>query len=174
MTDPGLILETRRLRLRTLEPGDVPALVELWLDADVTRYMGGPRNRESVTANLEADAANPTAEKYSLWPLEEKAGDRLVGHCGVLDKDVDGKLEFELVYVLAKPAWGPGYASEIAAGLRDFAFGKMGLTRLVALIEPENTASEKVALKVGMHLDKEVVRPGGAVRRVYALEAPKT
>jgi RimJ/RimL family protein N-acetyltransferase len=132
--------------------------------------MGGPRDRDTVTANLEQTARNSTADRYDLWPVEEKATGKVIGHCGVLDKEVDGKTEFELVYVLAKSAWGQGYASEIAAGIRDYAFGKMTLSRLIALIEPENGASERVAVKVGMRLEKEVIRPGGAVRRGYALE----
>jgi RimJ/RimL family protein N-acetyltransferase len=45
------------------------------------------------------------------------------------------------------------------------------LGRLIALIDPENVASARVAEKVGMQLEKEVVRPGGARRRVYALQA---
>jgi RimJ/RimL family protein N-acetyltransferase len=42
---------------------------------------------------------------------------------------------------------------------------------LIALIEPENLASERVAVKIGMRFDKEVVRPGGALRRLYVIEA---
>jgi ribosomal-protein-alanine N-acetyltransferase len=54
--------------------------------------------------------------------------------------------------------------------LKRYAFEHMGIERLIALIKPENGASERVALKVGMRLEKEVVRPGGAVRKVYAVE----
>jgi [ribosomal protein S5]-alanine N-acetyltransferase len=171
MINRNVILETERLRLRYLEPGDVSAVVDLWLDPDVTFYMGGPRDRDIVTANITATAKNPTAEKYDLWPVEEKAGSGLIGYCGLLDKEVDGKIEFELVYLFAKNAWGKGYATEIAAGIKEYAFKKMGLVRLISLIEPENEASERVAVKVGMRLEKEVVRPGGALRRVYVVEA---
>lgn len=45
----------------------------------------------------------------------------------------------------------------------------MGIGRLVALIEPQNGASERVAVKVGMRLEQEVIRPGGEVRKVYAV-----
>ena len=37
-----LILETERLRLRHLQPSDVSALIDIWSDPDVMRYMGGP------------------------------------------------------------------------------------------------------------------------------------
>jgi RimJ/RimL family protein N-acetyltransferase len=38
----------------------------------------------------------------------------------------------------------------------------------VALIEPGNAASERVAVKVGMSLEKDVLRPGGRTMRLYA------
>ena len=52
-----------------------------------------------------------------------------------------------------------------------YAFERMGIERLIALIEPENEVSERVALKIGMRFDKEVVRPGGAIRKLYVIES---
>jgi len=164
------ILETSRLRLRRLQPKDVDALVELRCDSEVTRFMGGPRDDEKIRPVLIEDSADPLAETYDLWPVVEKATGTVIGRCGLTGKDVDGREEIELVYVLAKRAWGRGYATEIAGALRDHAFGSMGLSRLISLIEPENAASERVAVKVGMTLEKSGVRPGGAIRRVYAIE----
>jgi len=92
----------------------------------------------------------------------------MIVHCGLLDKDVEGKIDIELVYVLAKSAWGKGYTTEIALALRDYAFTIRGIIRLIALIDPENITSEQVAIKVGMQLEKEVVLPGGEVRYLYA------
>ena len=112
----------------------------------------------------------PEAPPYNLWPVEETATGRVVGHCGILDKELDGRAVYELVYVLAREAWGRGLATEAAAALRDYAFAALGLDRLVSLIEPGNTASERVARKVGMVLEQETVRPGGRVMRVYALD----
>lgn len=137
----------------------------------MTRHLGGPRNPEELARGLAADARNPDAEKLDLWPVEERPSGRLVGHCGLLPKQVEGKEETELVYVIAAADWGRGYATEIAFALRDQAFGPLGLRRLIALIHPENLASEKVARRVGMRLERELTRAGGA-RRLYALEAP--
>ena len=47
----------------------------------------------------------------------------------------------------------------------------MKIKRLIALIEPENEASEMVARKIGMIFEKEVVRQGGVKRKVYVIEA---
>jgi ribosomal-protein-alanine N-acetyltransferase len=173
-TDNGerspIILETERLTLRYQQPSDVAPLVGLWADPDVTRYMGGPRDREWLQSALEETARDPYAERYDLWPLIEKKTGQVIGHCGLLDKEVEGRQEIELTYVLASSAWGKGYATEIGRALKTHAFEEMALDRLIALIEPENTASERVAEKVGMRLEKEVVRPGGELRKVYVVE----
>ena len=57
--------------------------------------------------------------------------------------------------MLATSAWGQGYATEIGRALKRYAFEERGLGRIVALIEPENANSERVALKMGMTLERE-------------------
>lgn len=166
----SIILETERLTLRYQRASDEEPLVDLWADPEVTRYMGGPRDREWLQSAFEETTRDPHAERYDLWPLIEKETGQVVGHCGLLDKEVEGRTEIELIYVLASSAWGKGYATEIGQALKAYAFEEMGIGRLIALIEPENGASEQVAVKVGMRLEKEVVRPGGEVRKVYAVE----
>jgi ribosomal-protein-alanine N-acetyltransferase len=138
----------------------------------VTRYLGGPRDRGEISRAIEKIARDPEAEMFDLWPVEERQSARLVGHCGLIEKEVEDRGQIELVHVIAAPDWGRGYASEIAAAPRDQAFGPFGLGRLIALIHPENPASEKVALRVGMRLEREILRPGGNLRRLYALSAP--
>jgi ribosomal-protein-alanine N-acetyltransferase len=163
-------METERLTLRPLAAEYVPALVDLWTDPEVTRYMGGPRERETLERTFAEDlAAEPP--RFDLWPLIEKSSGQVIGHCGLIDKDVDGVEEIEVVYVLARSAWGKGYATEAAQALRQAAFGEFGLSRLVALIDPENAASAHVAEKIGLLLEKTTVRPGGKVMQVYALSA---
>ena len=163
-------LETPRLLIRPMLAHDLPALVALWTDAEVTRYMGGPRERFALSAAL-AEDLEPGTSPYSLWPVEERSTGALVGHCGILDKDVEGRLEFELVYVLARDFWGRGYATEAALALKAHAFGTLGLTRLVALIDPGNAASAAVARRAGMAWETDVVRPGGRVVGLYAVSA---
>ena len=164
-------IRTPRLHIRAMREADLPALVALWTDPDVTRFMGGPREADRLRETLSEDLA-PDAPGFSLWPVEEIATGRVVGHCGILDKDVDGRLEYELVYVLAREDWGRGLATEAAAALRDYAFGTLGLQRLISLIEPGNIASERVARKVGMVLEGEIPRPGGRAMLLYAVSRP--
>ena len=166
----SLRLETPRLRLQPQKTSDIPFLVGLWSDPEVTRYLGGPRDPDELARTFKQAAQDPEAQAFDLWPVQQRPTGRLVGHCGLLEKEVEDRAEIELVYVIAAAEWGKGYASEIAAALRDQAFGPLGLGRLIALIHPGNEASEKVAVRLGMHLEREIMRPSGNPRRLYALQ----
>jgi len=168
--DHSIIIETQRLLLRRLQSSDISALTDLWCDPVVTRYIGGPRNRAEIKALLEEEAKDPFSEKFSLWPVEGKQTRNVIGDCGLIEKEVEGKEEIELVYVFIQSVWRKGYATEIADALKKYAFKSLGLRRLITLIDPGNVGSEKVAVKIGMHLEKEVVRPNGKSRRVYVAE----
>ena len=100
--------------------------------------------------------------------MVEKSSVKVIGHCGLLNKDVEGKIKIELVYILEKCVWGKGFATEIGMALQEYAIGILELPRLIALFEPKNIASERVAIKVGIQLEKEVVRSYGKVRILYA------
>ena len=164
-----IIVETERLVLRYQRASDSAFLVALWSDPKVTRHMGGPRDRGWLAAVFEETVADPYAEKYDLWPVVERETGDVVGHCGLLEKDVEGKAEVELTYVLAVSAWGKGYATEIGRALKRYAFEERGVERLIALIGPENAVSERVAVKVGMRFERELSRPGGDVRKMYVV-----
>lgn len=163
-------IETPRLLIRALSVDDLPSLIALWTDPDVMRHMGGPRDSARLRQVYEEELRLADPPRYTLWPIVERSTGRVIGECGLLEKDVGGRREIELVYVLSRGVWGQGYATEAASAVRDAALAS-GITRLIALIDPANPASAAVARKLGMRLEREVVRPGGAIRQVYALEA---
>ncbi len=167
---PWIILETERLTLRHQQAEDVPFLVNLWADPEATRYTGGPRERAWLQTVFEATAAEPFADRFDLWPVVERASGRLVGHCGLLDKEVAGQTEYDLTYVFDPSVWGKGYATEMAHAIRQYAAEVFGLTRLIAIIDPHNVGSQRVAEKIGMRLERELLRDDGVVRRIYAVE----
>ncbi len=166
---PRIRIETGRLLLRNTQPEDVSALVSMWTDPAVTQFMGGPKDAEWLRQTFTQDADQPDPATYDQWPVIEKLTGRLIGYCGLLDKDVEGRQEVELVYALVPAAWGKGYATEIALALREHASGVMGLRRLIALIEPQNEPSIRVAERVGFHSERTVTR-GNAERMLYVYE----
>lgn len=165
-------IHTERLLIRSPEPADAQLLAEIWADPEVTRTLGGPRDRDEIERMLTEDAEEEDPQTFDLWPVIERATGEVVGHCGLLEKEVGGQPEIELVYVLRRASWGRGYATEAARAIRDYAFNELGLRRLISLIEPDNKGSQRVAEKVGMALEAEIIRPGGHPRQAYAMAKP--
>lgn len=164
-------VQTERLLIRSLAAEDAPALAAIWSDPDVTRFMGGPRDYEQTCRDLLSEAAESSTDPAdTLYPVIERSSGRIVGHCSFLSKEIDGGAEKELIYVFARPAWGIGYATEAARALCTFAAQQLRLPRLVALIDPENRASARVAEKAGMRFWKQTIRPTGKRMQVYLKE----
>ncbi len=79
----------------------------------------------------------------------------------------------EIGWRLARPAWGQGLATEGARATVDFAFGPLGLERIVSITVPENRDSWNVMQKLGMTLERTTVHPERGVDVVvYELNAP--
>ncbi|NNF97864.1 MAG: GNAT family N-acetyltransferase [Desulfobacteraceae bacterium] len=161
---------TERLVLRLIQPEDLNPLLKLWTDPDVTCFLGGPREIENLKKDLLEDIEDPERYKYNVWPVFERKSSQLVGHCGIVDKEIEGRLEYDLVYVFFKEAWGQGYATEIAFALKAHAKCVFQLKRLVAVIEPDNLPSGRVAEKLGMRPETELLRPDGRIKKVFAVE----
>jgi len=91
----------------------------------------------------------------------ERSKEDLIGYGGLYYyDDVNGQAEIELGYRLKRAAWGHGYASEAARAVRDFAFQTLHIKRLVALIDPDNVSSIRVAEKIGMEYESDVMLEG--------------
>jgi ribosomal-protein-alanine N-acetyltransferase len=162
-------IESDRLIIKSNQEVDLEPLAALWADPEVTHYMGGPRNYEEILKILREDAEVNPQPAFDLWPVIEKETGRIIGTGGILEKDIDGRNQYEIIYVLAKAAWGKGFAAELASSLKDYAFNQLGLNRVTALIDPGNEKSEKVATKIGLRYEKDTVRPNGKTMRLYSL-----
>jgi RimJ/RimL family protein N-acetyltransferase len=162
-------IETDRLIVRSNQEVDAEPLAALWADPEVTYYMGGPRNYEEILKILGEDAQVDPQPACDLWPVIEKETGLMIGTGGILEKDIEGRNQYEVIYVLAKSAWGKGFATELASSLKDYAFKELGLKRITALIDPDNQESERVATKIGLRYEKDTVRPNGRIMRLFAL-----
>ena len=151
------MIETTRLRLRRLRPEDEADLIALDSDPDVMRYVGAPAGVKSVPETLERvrQRIETDHEPLGFWRVESRADGTFYG-LGALVRMPIGD-DIELAYRLVRRAWGQGIASEAGAALVDYAFGTLGLARVVAVTYPDNRASQRVLDKLGFvrhgHLD---------------------
>jgi ribosomal-protein-alanine N-acetyltransferase len=68
--------------------------------------------------------------------------------------------EQELGYTLDRNDWGPGYASEAAARVFEYASSTMPFRRIVSVIDPDNTPSIKIAKRCGARQENNVMLMG--------------
>ena len=162
------IARTQRLLVEYLRAEHIEPLCDIWCDPAVTKFMGGPRIREKVRQSLQEELALP--ETYTLWPVVEQASGKVVGHCGLLEKEQDGHKDIELVYVIASGYQRRGYGFEAAQAIAGYGFRQLNLGRLIALIEPENRSSQRLAEKLGFTAGPTIIRPSGGHRIIYSLE----
>lgn len=142
--------DTPRLRLREMTPEDLDLMAELLGDPAVMTYYPAPKTREEAAGWIAWNQANYAKHGYGLWIVETHDGEFL-GDCGLTWQKVNGeRTELEVGYHIRTARQGLGYATEAAAACRDLARNAVRARRLVALIHPENTASRRVAEKLGM------------------------
>ena len=169
-----IVKETDRLLLRQFTLADNDALLSIFDDAEVMRFGDGPRPAEWVRGWLRDCLGSYERRGYGPWAVVEKASGHVIGYCGLFHyPDVNGRPEIEIGYRLAHACWGRGFATEAVLAARNYAFEALDITRLIALIDPANTASIRVAEKAGMRHEGEAMLPGYTYAdRVYVITRP--
>lgn len=168
----ALILETPRMILRPFQRTDAPVLFTWVGDPEIQRflYTGPDLSLEQTVARIEKYMNLQQEHGFSRWLIFDRATNEPIGDAGLLLMP-DGK-EVELGYRFAKPWWGQGRATEVAAAWVDYAFGPLNIPALVAFAEPENHASIRVMQKIGMRfLRQEELY--GKIEVIYGIERPQ-
>ena len=99
---------------------------------------------------------HPEHPELGLWATLHKETGKFIGRCGLLPWTIDDRLEVEVAYMIDKAYWGRGLATEAAQGILQYGFEHLKLFRLICLMDPANSASQRVAQKMGMSLEKKV------------------
>jgi RimJ/RimL family protein N-acetyltransferase len=168
MTADGWWLTTERLALKRMTEGDLDWLAALYSDADVTQHLGGLKTRAQVADMmrnriLDYYDANPG---LGVWMTIERAtGDQVGFH---LLNNIQGETIIQVGYGLLKPAWGKGYATEMAAAVLRYGFQDLGLARIAGIASLPNVASQRVLAKIGLERHGERAFPHPA----YASSGP--
>ena len=136
------MLETKRLILRKMTVNDLDELLRIFSDPRVMQSFGGILfDRAMMEEWIRKNMDHQDRYGHGIFSVILKKNGELVGDCGLEHMEVDGSREVELGYDFQSDYWGQGLATEAAAAVRDYAFGHLGLKRLISLIRPDNVAS---------------------------------
>lgn len=142
------LIETPRLYLRRFIPEDESIFLEIEADERLTKYIH-KRSAEESRALFSYILESYTREDgLGRWGLFDPVTDDFIG-VGLLAPSLYDPSYIELGYRLHQQYWGRGLASEMAKALVRYGLHTLQLKEIVAVIDPENKASEKVLLNSG-------------------------
>ena len=166
-----LPIRTERLLLTALDPGWLDEVAAMLADPVVMTYFPRPMTRPEAEHWLRRNTERYQVHGTALFAvLREDAGRQVfLGDCGLVVRRFGDRLHLELGYHFAGHAWGQGYATESARACLALGFAHTDAAEVIALIRPENRPSQRVAQRLGMHVDGAVLH-AGLVHDVWHLE----
>jgi RimJ/RimL family protein N-acetyltransferase len=170
------VLETERLRLRPFRAGDLDIQAQVMADPAVVRHLGGtPLSREDTWRRMLTGPGMWAWFGFGYWAVERREDGAWVGQVGFGDfkRDMEPSVEGlpEMGWIFAPFAQRKGYAGEaVAAGLA-WADEVLEAAEIVAIIDPDNGPSIRVAERAGFDARSEASYRGETIllfRRAFS------
>ena len=158
----ALVPQTKRWRADIKRLFNDPRVAD-WL------FLTGPPTEEQLDARIAAMENFWRERGYGTFAVLDKETERFVARVGAGLTPETGRVE--IAWSTMPEAWGKGYASEAARAAADFTFANSNLTKLDCYLRPDNTASRRVAEKIGFRY-KDTRYAYDRILRFY--EMPRT
>lgn len=167
-------ITTDRLVLRKAHEADRAGFIDLQTDPEVRAYLGGPKPRATVEANL--DRIGNVADLPGVFVVADKATDEVLGTLILKPRSTEapGRVtddggELELSYLFRRRAWGAGFAFEAATAALRSAAEELDDQPVVIVTQTANERSLKLAARLGFRL-VETFEQFGAEQSLYLAE----
>ncbi|MBP8193282.1 MAG: GNAT family N-acetyltransferase [Chitinophagales bacterium] len=146
---PFPVLSTERLLLREITESDADDLFRLQGNAEVMKHIALPLNAvEESVLKIKFYQDLLAKQEVINWAITLKPNNTLIGV--ILLKAIDCKNHrSEVGYMVHPDFWRKGIAQEALECILDYAFNTLNFHSLEAIIDPYNTASEKILEKNG-------------------------
>ncbi|MEM8759939.1 MAG: GNAT family N-acetyltransferase [Pseudomonadota bacterium] len=147
-------LETERLVLRAPAEKDFAAWIA-FNETERTQFVGGRQAPNAVWRGLAAYLGHWALRGYGMWAVDLRETGEFCGNVGPWYPH--GWPEPEIGWTLLGTAEGRGIAQEAALASRDWAYGTLGWTTAISLIDPQNARSIALAERLGAWRDGDFV-----------------
>lgn len=145
-------IDTDRLRLRQWRDNDRSPLYAMSADAEVMRYFPSTLDHKQCDELFEFCQSFLAKNGWGIWAVELQENQQFIGFAGL--NHAPDSLKFspciEILWRLARPFWGKGYASEAANAILKIGFEQVGLTEIYSFAVMENHKSRAVMERIGM------------------------
>ena len=151
------VLETDRLILRWLEPGDAPFILELLNQPSFLHFIGdrGVGTIEEARKYIRQGPGRSYAEQgFGLYMVELKDDLKPIGMCGLLRRET--LEDVDLGFAFLPQFWGQGYAYESTKAVLAHGKADFDLKRIVAVTASDNQASIRLLERLGMRFERTI------------------
>jgi ribosomal-protein-alanine N-acetyltransferase len=160
-------LEGQRLVLRPLRDSDAEALHVAYGDAETMRYWDMLPSRDVLQTAARIGRSLGVGEFWhGIWAVIRRHDDRFVGIVNYHHREPWNR-RLELGWMLAAPYRGQGFMNEAVTLVLRHCFTAMEVHRVEASINPLNTASRALAIRLGFRQESEVLRDRLCVDGVF-------
>jgi [ribosomal protein S5]-alanine N-acetyltransferase len=149
-----IFAQTARTILREISLEDADEFFELDSDPEIHRYLGTPpvKTRDQIVDTINFIRQQYVDNGIGRWAIADRSTNKFIGWTGLkLVKELtnDCVNYHDLGYRLIRKYWGQGIATETARPCLDYGFDKMNLKEIIATVNGENAASNRVVEKLG-------------------------
>jgi ribosomal-protein-alanine N-acetyltransferase len=141
-------LETERLLLRRLNENDFEEVLALLGNPEVMKYIPRPiaKTKEDALAHI-AMIEDKIVNNIGInWGITIKGNPKIIGIIGNYKISPENH-RAEIGYMCLPQYNGQGYVTEAIKAVVAYGFDQMNLHSIEAIIDPDNTASERVLQK---------------------------
>jgi RimJ/RimL family protein N-acetyltransferase len=157
-SDTLLVAETERLKIRRFYKADLDALWAIMKKIEVMYAWESGFKKSETRKWLNRQHTRYHKDGYGYFAVTLKETGKLIGQAGLIKSELNGENVVEIGYIFDDAVRGQGYAIEASRVCVDIAFNHFGIEKLQASIRPENTASVKLAEKLGMRKIGEYIK----------------
>ncbi|MBC7883996.1 MAG: GNAT family N-acetyltransferase, partial [Saprospiraceae bacterium] len=144
------LLSSERLFFRALAQTDIHEVFALRSDKEIMKYIPRPlaKNLDDAKEHIEVIQKTIQDNQGINWAITCKDKPGLIGIIGLYRINPED-YRCELGYILLKEHHNKGYITEAIKPVLEFAFDVVGFHSVEAIIDPDNSPSEKVLQKNG-------------------------
>ncbi len=155
----NISIETKRLIIKNPSMDDFPEVFKMKCCREVTKFTGGvtKESYEKEMSNYFKRINTFGTKNNYVFSLIEKKSNKYVGYCGFRFCNIINNIE--IIYGFSKSAWQKGYGKEAALKILFYGFNDLKYEEIYAVVNPLNTASERILTHIGMKYIKKIDLP---------------
>ncbi len=164
--------QSERLQFRKLTEHDIPGWVDFFEDNDRLHYLGIDLSKPKdflAEEWIKTQLTRYKSQGLGHLAAQLKTTGEFIGMGGIIPRELNGQVEYEIAYSLLPKYWGNGYATELAKCMYLYGQNNIKTDRFISIIDISNSDSAKVAVKNGMKIMSKTKYLGMSVN-VFGIE----